>query len=171
MGRIIWLVALLAAAPSRAADWRYVAPDKGARVEFDRASLLPSDPGKKVVWVRLVLPPKEAAREGYQSLKSLNRYDCRAWRYSTVKRVYLREDMSVMREERVEGERESAIRSGTIEARLFREVCRPPTTSELKELALQAAEAAEMAAGSDRKDGKAAGRESKRAAEARKPVE
>lgn len=138
---ILLLIAAAASLPALAADWQNVASEKGARVDIDRASLLPSDPGKKIVWMRLVMAPEDAAREGYQTLKALNRYDCRANRYATIKRVYLREDMTVMREERVEGERESAVQTGTTDAKLFREVCQPPTVSELKKVAMQAAEA------------------------------
>ena len=150
MRRIIpLLIAAAASLPTLAADWQNIASEKGARVDIDRASLLPSDPGKKIVWMRLVVAPDVAAREGYHTLKALNRYDCRANRYSTIKRVYLREDMTVMREERVEGERESAVQAGTTDAKLFREVCQPPTVGELKKVALQAAEAGQKAGTAD----------------------
>lgn len=145
-------ISLLAAALTfagfqvHAADWQTVATDKGARIDYDRASLLPSDPGKKIVWMRLVMSPEDASREGYHTLKALNRYDCRANRYATIKRVYLREDMTVMREERVESERELAVQNGTTDAKLFREVCQPPTTGDLKKVAMQAADAAQKAA-------------------------
>ncbi len=139
----------LAALQSHAADWQNVASEKGARVDIDRASLLPSDPGKKIVWMRLVMTPEDAVREGYHTLKALNRYDCRANRYATIKRVYLREDMTVMREERVEGERDSAVQAGTADAKLFREVCQPPTLGDLKKVALQAADAGQKAAKTD----------------------
>lgn len=152
---IILLAALLAAAQSPAADWHKVAADKGAQVDIDRASLLPSDLGKKIVWMRLILSPEDAAREGYQTLKALNRYDCRANRYSTIKRVFLREDMTVMREERVENEPESSVQPGTTEAKLFREVCQPPALSDLKKVALQAATAGQKAGKADEKDAKA----------------
>ena len=127
------LIATAVSLPAQAADWQNVASEKGARVDIDRASLLPSDPGKKIVWMRLVMAPEDAAREGYHTLKALNRYDCRANRYSTIKRVYLREDMTVMREERVEGERESSVQAGTTDAKLFREVCQPPTVERPEE--------------------------------------
>lgn len=149
MRRIILLAVTLAALQSHAADWQNVASEKGARVDIDRASLLPSDPGKKIVWMRLVMTPEDAAREGYHTLKALNRYDCRANRYATIKRVYLREDMTVMREERVEGERESAVLAGTADAKLFREVCQPPTLGDLKKVALQAADAGQKAGKTD----------------------
>jgi carbonic anhydrase len=151
------LVAAAAALQVHAADWQNVATDKGARIDIDRASLLPSDPGKKIVWMRLVMAPEDATREGYHTLKALNRYDCRANRYATIKRVYLREDMTVMREERVESERENAVQNGTADAKLFHEVCQPPTTGDLKKVALQAADAAQKAAkpaGTDAKDTK-----------------
>jgi carbonic anhydrase len=145
MRRIILVAVTLAALQSHAADWQNVASEKGARVDIDRASLLPSDPGKKIVWMRLVMTPEDAAREGYHTLKALNRYDCRANRYATIKRVYLREDMTVMREERVEGERDSAVQAGTADSKLFREVCQPPTLGDLKKVALQAADAGQKA--------------------------
>lgn len=163
MRRMIVLAALLAAVQAQGADWQKVTTEKGARIEIDRASLLPSDAGRKVVWMRLVLAPEDAAREGYQTLKALNRYDCRASRYSTVKRVYLREDMSVMREERVEGDNESSVQAGTAEAKLFREVCQPPTAGDLRKVAVQAAEAGQKAGKADEKQSNAEG-------EAKKPL-
>lgn len=162
MRRFILLAVSLAALQSHAADWQNVATEKGARVDIDRASLLPSDPGKKIVWMRLVMAPEDAAKEGYHTLKALNRYDCRANRYATIKRVYLREDMTVMREERVEGERESSVKPGTTDDKLFREVCQPPSVSDLKKVAMQAAEAGQKAK-AEEKDAKADG-------EAKKPL-
>lgn len=149
------LIATAVWLPAQAADWQNVALEKGARVDIDRASLLPSDPGKKIVWMRLVMAPEDATREGYHTLKALNRYDCRANRYSTIKRVYLREDMTVLREERVEGERESSVQAGTTDAKLYREVCQPPTVSDLKKVGMQAAEAGQKAGKAEEKDAKA----------------
>ena len=165
------LVAAAAALQVHAADWQNVATDKGARIDIDRASLLPSDPGKKIVWMRLVMAPEDATREGYHTLKALNRYDCRANRYATIKRVYLREDMTVMREERVESERENAVQTGTADAKLFREVCQPPTTGELKKVALQAADAAQKAAKPAEKETRAEKAEAHGAADAKKGAE
>ena len=157
------MIATAAWLPAQAADWQNVASEKGARVDIDRASLLPADPGKKIVWMRLVMAPEDATREGYHTLKALNRYDCRANSYATIKRVYLREDMTVMREERAEGERESSVKPGTTDDKLFREVCQPPTLSDLKKVGMQAAEAGQKAAKTEEKDAKASG-------EAKKPL-
>lgn len=127
-----------------AADWYSVATDQGKRVEIDRSSVIAADGGRKVAWMRMVLPPEDAGRQGYATIKVMSRYDCRAGRYTTVKRVFLREDMTIAREEKAQGD-DVAIQPGTADEKVYREICPAPSVADLKKVALQAASTMEQA--------------------------
>jgi carbonic anhydrase len=138
------LAAMLAAAPlsALAADWQAIVSDRSKQVEIDRASVLQTDPGTKVAWGRIVFL-KGATEEGYKQVKALNRYDCNRRSFYTIKRVYLDEGMHVLREERVEAQTPISVEPGSVDERLWREVCKPPSPTEL---AAVVAEADRMAA-------------------------
>lgn len=147
MTRALILIALWSACAAQAADWQKVASDRGRRVELDRHSVLAAEAGKKVAWGRMVLMPDDAAKEGFYIVKALNRYDCRNQRFSILKRVFLREDHMVIREERIEEPKEMPIVAGTVDEKLYREICVPASTAELqKEMQKLAREAGEAAA-------------------------
>lgn len=140
--RIAALVAALVPLPLAAADWQVVSQEGSRVIEIDRASLIKAEAGRKVAWGRLRLEGAEAKRAGYSVVKALNRYDCQTLRFVTVKRVYLDADQNILREERPTAEREIPLIPGTVDERLFREVCR---TNQLAEVA-RLAEAADGAA-------------------------
>jgi carbonic anhydrase len=138
------LVALLVCVGSTAAlsaDWQTVASDKKRTIELDRASVLQSDPGTKVAWGRIVLSESEAAAAGYTTVKALNRYDCRNQTYSAIKRVYLDAESSVVKDERVKVEKDMPVAPGSVDEKLWRDVCKPADISQLAKNASQAAQA------------------------------
>ena len=144
------LLCLLAfGSPALAADWVEIVAGRERSVEIDRNSILQSDPGTKVAWGRIVMKNDEVESAGYKSVKALNRYDCRAATFSTIKRVYLDPDQHVIREERIVEPKIIEVTPGSVDERLFREVCQPPTASRLAEIAAQAKEAAEAQASAD----------------------
>lgn len=136
------LVVALVAGSASAADWTRVAAGRARQVEIDRASILQSDPGTKVAWGRIVMKDDEVAAAGYKSVKALNRYDCRSGSFSTIKRVYLDPDQVVIREERVVDPKVIRVVEGSVDDRLFREVCNPPGPTQLAEFAARAEQAA-----------------------------
>jgi carbonic anhydrase len=131
--------------PALAADWATIVEDRARRIEIDRDSVLQSDPGTKVAWGRIVLTGGDAAEAGYTTVKALNRYDCRARSFSTVKRVYLDAASHVIREERVVEPRPIAVDPRSVDERLWREVCKPPSVGDLARLAEEAGRVAEAA--------------------------
>ncbi len=139
------LTMAFAASGAAAADWVEIVAGKERSVEIDRASILQSDPGTKVAWGRIVIGDAEVEGAGYQSVKALNRYDCRAATFSTIKRVYLDAEQRVIREERIVEPKVFGVAPGSIDERLFREVCQPPSADKLATLAEKAAEAARKA--------------------------
>jgi carbonic anhydrase len=125
-----------------AADWQTVASDKKRTIELDRASILQSDPGTKVAWGRIVLSESEAAAAGYMTVKALNRYDCRNQTFATIKRVYLDADSTVVKDEKVKVEKDMPIAIGSVDEKLWRDVCKPADISQLAKNASRAAQAA-----------------------------
>lgn len=132
--------------PSAVADeWQLVLSDRDRRVEIDRASIFDSDRGTKVSWGRVVLSPDEARKSGYATIRALNRYDCANRSFFTIKRVYLDGAGRVIREEAVTDASPVLVARNSVDERMWREVCRPPTVSDLEKLAV-AAEAKAKAA-------------------------
>lgn len=125
---------------ARAADWLVVASDRVRRVELDRSSIRPSEAGTKVAWGRIVLSDDQAKAYGYRTVSALNRYDCRSHAFVIIKRVYQGDDESVLREDKVEGSAPIGVKTGTVDDRFFREVCRPASVAELRNTAKRAAE-------------------------------
>jgi len=141
---LIALGGFLAAASfgARADSWAVVMRDADRSLEIDRTAIIPSDGGAKVAWVRLVVSPAEAAKVGYTTVKALNRYDCTNRGFFTVKRVYLDADHFVLNEEEVTDRKMIAVARNSVDERLWREVCRPPSVKDLAEVAAQAGSAA-----------------------------
>ncbi len=130
-----------------AADWQLVLSDRNRRVEIDRGSILSSDAGAKISWGRVVLTSDEASASGYAMIKALNRYDCRNRTFVTVKRVYVDKDDNIVREEAVPDQTPLTVARNSVDERMWREVCNPPSAADLQKLASEAAKLAAAPAG------------------------
>lgn len=122
-----------------AADWQLVLSDRSRRVEIDRGSILSSDAGTKISWGRVVLTTDEAKASGYAMIKALNRYDCRNRTFVTVKRVYVDAGDNIVREESVPDSTPLTVARNSVDERMWREVCNPPSVADLQKLASAAA--------------------------------
>lgn len=132
--RALLLIGLVGVLPALGADperWERITVDRGRVVEIDRASVTRAEAGQKVAWGRLSLPLAEVERLGYASVQALNRYDCQSLRFVTIKRVYLDSEQRIIREEKPRVEREIPLLPGTLDERLYREVCKPPPPADL----------------------------------------
>lgn len=125
--------------------WQVVVRDRERVVEIDRSSIIQSDGGTKVAWGRIVLSPERAAEVGYTSVKALNRYDCYNRSFSTVRRVYLDARHLVIREESSLDEEPVLAAKNTVDERLWQEVCKPPSVTDLERIASEVAKIAETA--------------------------
>ncbi|WP_374340131.1 carbonic anhydrase [Methyloversatilis sp.] len=143
---LIALAVCCASGTLSAADWATIATDRGKKIEIDRDSVLRAESGKKVAWGRLVLSDADAEKTGYAIVQALNRYDCQSLKFATIKRVYLDANQRILREERAGSDSEIALLPGTLDEKLFREVCQPPGAEELRQVAEQADRAARSAA-------------------------
>ena len=152
MRPIAALLLLAGTASVFAADWQTVASDKKRTIELDRASVLQSDPGTKVAWGRIVLSESEAEAAGYTTVKALNRYDCRNQTFATIKRVYLDADSAVLKDEKVKVEKDVAVAQGSVDEKLWRDVCKPGGgPADISQLARTASKAAQSAQAKSRR--------------------
>lgn len=119
-------------------DWVTVSRDGGREIQIDRGSVILSDAGTKVAWARLMLSPEEAARAGYAAVMALNRYDCLNRGFVTIRRRYVDERSVVVREDEVRDQTMRPVSRGGVDDRLWREICRPPSTGDLTSLADEA---------------------------------
>ena len=127
-----------AAAPAVAHNWQAISAETGKKIEIDRASIKKDASGKTTAWGRVVLDRElHDVKSGgaYKIIEAMNRYDCDARAYATTKRIYLKSEGEVLREEDTGAQAELPVRSGTLDEKLLREVCRPPTPSELAKTA------------------------------------
>lgn len=141
------LVALLTALPWAAATaaptWQTISAEPGKRIELDRTSL--KRDGNTVQAQGRIVLDKELidirSGAGYRVIEAITRYDCGTRNANTVKRIYKKNETDVIREETLNGN-DLPVRSGTLDDKVLREVCRPQ-----KESATELAERANEAAG------------------------
>ncbi len=115
------------------AAWQPIANEPGKRLDIDRASIKKSEGGQAMALGRIVLdkPIKDTkTAETYHIIEALNRFDCDARSYSTIKRKYFKDEENLLREEIVRATLVVPVRTGTFDDKLLREVCRPESSAE-----------------------------------------
>lgn len=129
-----------------AGTWRLVGSDKGRTIEVDTASIQREADGKVLATSRLVVEkeivdPRSGA--SYKAIQTNSRYDCGQRTSQTLKRSLIRPSEEVLREEEIRSPVVLPVRSGTLEDRVLRELCRPPgSRGEAMRVADRASEAA-----------------------------
>lgn len=143
--RLMTLTVVLAALPGlalAAPSWQNISAESGRRIELDRSTLKRT--GNVVEAQSRVTLDRELIdnRTGtpYKIIEATTRYDCSTRSARTIKRIYRQTDKDTLREEEIAGA-ELPVRSGTLDDRVLREVCRPPKENPA-ELAQKANEAA-----------------------------
>jgi len=143
--RLITIAALLATLPfaaTAAPTWQTISSEPGKRIELDRTSIkrdgnVVQAQGRMVLEKELIDVRSGA---GYRVIEAITRYDCGARNANTIKRIFKKNETEVVREEEIKGN-DLPVRSGTLDDKVLREVCRPPRESQA-ELAEKANEAA-----------------------------
>jgi len=143
--RQLIIASLLAALPwaaSAAPTWQTISSEPGKRIEIDRTSL--KREGNTVQAQGRVVLDKELtdAKSGapYRVIEAITRYDCITRNANTIKRIYKKNESELVREEEINGS-DLPVRTGTLDDKVLREVCRPPKESQA-EIAQKANEAA-----------------------------
>ncbi len=143
--RLLMTICLLAAMPwtaSAAPTWQTISSEPGKRIEIDRANLKREN---NTVQARgRVILDKELidSRSGapYRIIEAITRYDCSTRSAMTIKRIFKKNENDTVREEESKGV-DLPVRTGTLDDKVLREVCRPPKDNPA-ELAQKASEAA-----------------------------
>ena len=142
--RYLIIASLLAPLPwsvSAAPTWQVISSEPGKRIELDRTSLKRDgntvQAQGRVVLEKELIDAKSGA--GYRVIEAITRYDCSTRNANTIKRIFKKNESDVIREEDIKGT-ELPVRSGTLDDKVLREVCRPPKDS-AAELAQKANEA------------------------------
>ena len=144
--RFLTIAALLAVLPWTTAiaapTWQVISSEPGKRIELDSTSI--KREGNSVQAQGRIVLEKELidirSGGGYRIIEAITRYDCGTRNANTVKRIYKKNENEVVREEELKGS-ELPVRTGTLDDKVLREVCRPPKASQA-ELAEKANEAA-----------------------------
>jgi carbonic anhydrase len=143
--RHLIIAGLLAALPwtvSAAPTWQTISSEPGKRIEIDRTSL--KREGNTVQAQGRVVLDKELTdiKSGapYRVIEAITRYDCTTRNANTIKRIYKKNETDIVREENIRGA-DLPVRTGTLDDKVLREVCRPPKEG-ITELAQKANEAA-----------------------------
>lgn len=141
------VAAALAMLPAAAiaANWQPVANAGRERVEIDEARIMRTAPGKTMAWTRLVLGRElKDAGGSYTAIQAMNRYDCEARRFATLRRVYMNGERAV-REETVGSPKDVAAAAGSVDAILLAEACKPRNAGEVRMVATDAVPQTAMA--------------------------
>jgi carbonic anhydrase len=128
--------------------WRAIASDKGRAIEVDSASVQRVAEGNVQAISRLRLE-KELIdiRTGgsYKYVQTLTRYDCVRRSAATLQRSFLTANEEVLRGDEMKNTVFMPVRSGTLEEKVLREVCRPPGGYGQAQKIAERAEAAALA--------------------------
>lgn len=141
---IIPFVALLPWLAQAAPTWQSISSEPGKRIELDRTGIKREEGGKVVALARLVVEKDLADTTSggtYRIMESLTRYECLTRNAANLKRTYRKSETEVLREEELKGE-SLPVRSGTLDEKVLREVCRPVSAAEAQAIVDKANEAA-----------------------------
>ncbi|HEX5801982.1 MAG TPA: carbonic anhydrase family protein [Azospira sp.] len=146
---------MLAALPlATQAAWVAISSDAGRRIEIDPNSVQKEGENKQIALGRILFAKEltdARSSETYLSIETLTRYDCTLRTSATLKRTWRKADGEMLRDEEIKTPAELPVRSGSLDDKLLREVCRPRTLAGASAAAQQVAEKANVAAESLRR--------------------
>ena len=133
--------------------WVMVSSEPGRRVELDPSTLKKEEGGKQVVMGRVLFEkdlsdPRSSST--YRSIETVARYDCANRTITTLKRTLRKADGELLREEELKSAVEVPVRTGSVDEKLIREICRP-SGGDSQTAASKTVEKANEAAGDLRK--------------------
>ena len=116
------------AIPASKGPWEQIFTEAGRKMEIDPASVKKEADGKVQAWGRIVFEkplPDAVSGNGYRVLEALNRYNCEQRTVVTIKRVYRKDETTLLREEDSKSKAELPVRSGTLDDKVLRLACKP----------------------------------------------
>ncbi len=139
---LAFVASLALSGSALAADWQAVATAGGERVEIDKTRIMRVGKGRTIAWTKLVLGRELKDGGGsYTAVQAMNRYECEAGKFATLRRVYMKGDVAV-REEKVASPKEVSVSEGSLDGKLLVEACKLRTVGEAHAIAVAAANAA-----------------------------
>jgi carbonic anhydrase len=128
---VVALAIVLPLTATAAPTWQNVSSEPGKRIELDRTSI--KREGQTVEAQSRMILEKELVdiRSGapYLIIEVVTRYDCTARNANTIKRTFKKDENTIVRAEDLKGT-DLPVRSGTLDDKVLREVCRPPKESQ-----------------------------------------
>ncbi len=134
--RLLTIATLLATLPwaaQAAPVWQTISAEPGKRIELDSTSIK-RDGNSVQAQGRIVLEKElidNRSGTGYRVIEAITRYDCSARSANTIKRTFKKNDTEVVREEELKSN-DMPVRSGTLDDKVLREVCRPPKDTQVQ---------------------------------------
>mgnify|MGYP000867277520 CR=1 FL=1 len=132
--RSLIIAAVLASLPFTSAAapvWQTISWEPGKRIELDRTSIKRDgnfvQAQGRVVLEKEIIDPKSGA--GYRVIEAITRYDCASRNGNTIKRIYKKNETEIVRDEELKTP-DQPVRTGTLDDKVLREVCRPPKESQ-----------------------------------------
>lgn len=123
--------------------WQAVAAGQTESIEMDLASVTRNSSGV-TAWSQVHLERRVGdSVSGYDVIRAQNLYDCRARRFTTLRRAYLNGG-SLIREEAVARQRANTVKIGSIDERLFDLACLTAAKGGIKTDSSQAVRASEV---------------------------
>lgn len=145
--RLLIIATLLSALPwsvHSAPTWQLIVSEPGKRIELDSTSI--KRDGNTVQAQGRIVLEKELidgrSGAGFRVIEAVTKYDCGTRNAQTLKRTFKKNETEIVREEEIRSQ-EMPVRSGTLDDKVLREVCRPPKPSQT-EVAEKANEAANL---------------------------
>lgn len=136
------LFSLLPAAAMAASAWLPISSEQGKRIELDKSSIQKSPDGKVSARARLLLEKdlvENRTGGSYRSIETITSYDCSGRSATNLKRTFLTARSEVVHEEEGRANAALPVRTGTLDDKVLREVCRPGGAKGLAEKATEAA--------------------------------
>ena len=143
--------------PRTNAAWQTLFVENGRKIEIDSASISKVE-GKMQAYGRILFdkPLPDATSGGtYQILEALNSFDCDKRTITTHRRIYRKDEKTLLRDEVSKSKAELPVRSGTLDEKMLRAACRPgaaDSKGSFKETVSKAKAAADAHAPEPRKE-------------------
>lgn len=124
------------ASPVSAAIWQPLLAEPGRRMEIDRSSI--EKDGEEAVRARgrVVFErplPDAVSGSTFRVLESYSRFDCKERTFSTLQRVFKRDETEGIREENTKDPPVLPVRTGSLEDRVMRVACKPEGIDDAKQ--------------------------------------
>ena len=108
-----------------AAVWQVISSESNKRIELDKSTLNKNDGYIETLGRVVFYKPLKDVKSGeeYRMIEAVTRYNCEKRTASTIKRIYRRNENSVLREE-ILNAAELPVRGGTLDDKMLSQVCR-----------------------------------------------